>query len=57
MKKHPNKKQVLRKIANVLNWHYFGVSIYREKLSPAELRFHSKTLRSYMEEDKCGKYF
>jgi hypothetical protein len=57
MKKHPNKKRVLRRIANALNWHYFGVAMIGNKLSPNELHFHSRLIRSYMREDENGRYF
>jgi len=57
MKKHPNRKRVLRKIANTLNLHYFGVELVEIKLSPAELRYDSRLIIRYMREDANGRYF
>ena len=57
MKTHPNKKRVLRRIANALNWHYFGVDLVGKNLSPAELSFQSRLIRSYMREDENSRFF
>ncbi len=57
MKTHTNRKRVLRRIANVLNWHYFGVDLAGLDLSPAELRFQSRLIMRYMREDANGRYF
>jgi len=42
MKKHPNKKRVMRKLSNTLVWHYFGTDLNRKKLSPMWLRQYSR---------------
>ena len=57
MKTHPNRKRVLRKIANALNVRYFGVALVEIKLSPAELLFDSRLIMRYMSEDANGRYF
>jgi len=55
--RHPNRKRVLRRIANVLNCHYFGVDLFGLKMSPAELRFQSRLIRRYMRDDASGLLF
>ena len=57
MKTHPNRKRVLRRIANTLRWHYFGFGVTGERYSPAELRFESRLILRYMREDANGRYF
>ena len=57
MKTHPNRKRVLRRIANALRWHYFGVDVTGEGYSPAELRFESRLILRYMREDASGRFF
>lgn len=54
--KHPNRKRVLRKIANVLNWHYFGEYLDSE-MSPDKLAFRCRLIMRYMREDANGRYF
>ena len=51
MKKHPNRKRVSRKIANVMRWHYFGCRLYRVN------RLSARRIYSYILEDANGRYF
>jgi len=56
MKKHPNRKRVLRRIANVMRWHYFG-EYWRKKSSPSYALFKARQIYRYMREDANGRYF
>lgn len=56
MKTHPNRKRVLRKIANVMQWHYFG-DYLACSMSLDKLVFRCRLILRYIRDDANGRYF
>ena len=54
MKKHPNRKRVLRQIANDMHAAYFGYRLSAMTTTPMELRREIYNIRYYIAN---GRYF